>query len=116
MIQVPQHARTEEVLVSEHICQRVDGAARDTCDPELLSPLVRGTLAELFLQLRDQSLSVGHAVRVCGEPFVLDQLGTAYYFAQVGELGVVADGHDKGFVRGIEGLVWNDGGMGVTYK
>src|SRR5215211_1899182 len=116
MIQVPQHARAEEVLVGEHVGQRVDWATRDTGRPELLGPLVRGPLAELSLKLRDQSLPVGHAVGVGREPLVLGQLGTADDLAQVGELGVVADGDNYGFVRGIEGLVWNYGRMGVTYK
>src|SRR5919112_3037310 len=114
MIQVPQHARAEEVLVGEHIGQRVDWTTRDTCGPEFLGPLVCGPLAELSLKLRDQSLPVGHAVGVGREPLVLGQLGTAYYLAQVGELSVVADGDHKGFVSGSESLVWNDGGVGVS--
>src|SRR5215217_7209845 len=114
MIQVPQHTRAEEVLVSEHVGQRVDGAARDTGGPDLLGPLVSGPLAELFLQLRDQGYAVGHTVGVGRVALVIGQLGTAYSLAQVGELGVVADGHDKVLVGGVEGLVGDDGGVGVS--
>src|SRR5215210_1597018 len=116
MIQVPQHARSEEVLVGEHVGQRVDRAPRDAGGPNLLSPLVSGPLAELFLKLRDQGLPIGHAVGIGRIALVLGQLGTAYCLAQIGELGVVADGDHNRFVGGIEGLVWNDGGVGVAYQ
>src|SRR5215208_1041246 len=116
MSQVPQHARAEEVLVGEHVGQRVDWAARDAGGPDLLSPLVSGPLAELFLKLSDQCLPVGHTVGVGRVALVLGQLGTVYGFAQVGKLGVVANGHNEGFVRSIKGLVWNDGGVSVAYQ
>src|SRR5215208_7757881 len=98
---------------SSDVCSSdlVDWAARDAGGPDLLSPLVSGPLAELFLKLSDQCLPVGHTVGVGRVALVLGQLGTVYGFAQVGKLGVVADGHNEGFVRSIKGLVWNDGGV-----
>src|SRR5215210_735088 len=114
MIQVLENARAENMLVSEHVGERVDGAARDAGGPDLLRPLGRRPLAELFLELLDQSLPVGHSVGVGRVALVLGQLGTAHYLAQVGELGVVADGHYKGLVGGVEGLVGDAGRVGVA--
>src|SRR5215213_2332443 len=116
MIQVLQDARPEEVLVREHVGQRIYGPARDAGGPDLLGPLVRSPFGELFLQLRDQGLAVGHAIRVGRVALVLGQLGTAYGLAEVCELGVVTDGHDQGLVRGMKGLVGDDGGMSVSYQ
>src|SRR5215212_11798694 len=114
MIQVLQDARAKDMLIGEHVGQRVDGAARDAGGPDLLRPLMRGPLAELFLKLRDQGPPVGYAVGVGRVALVLGQLGTAYSLAQVGKLGVVADGHDKGLVGGVERLVGDDGGVCVA--
>src|SRR5215203_551129 len=116
MIQILQDARAEDMLVGEHVGQRVDGPARDTGGPDLLSPLVRRPLAELLLKIRDQSLPVAHTVGVGRVALVLGQLGTAYGLAKVHELGVVADGHDNRLVGSVEGLVGDDGGMGVAYQ
>ena len=63
--------------------------------PYILGPLVGGPLAELLLQLHDQSLPVAHGLG-WSRSAILGQLGTALSSAQVGELGVVADGHDEG--------------------
>src|SRR5215218_9952541 len=82
MIQILQHARAEKMLVGEHVGQRVDGAARDTSGPDLLRPLIRRPLAELFLKLLDQGLPVGHAVGVGRVALVLGQLGKTYRLAQ----------------------------------
>src|SRR5215204_5487422 len=112
MIQILQDIGAQDMLVRKHVGERVDGSARDAGGPDLLGPLVSGPLAELFLQPRDQGLPVAHPVGVGRVALVLGQLGTAYGFAQVGELGVVADGHDEGFIGGVEGLIWNYGGVG----
>src|SRR5215211_3613682 len=104
------------MLVRKDVGERVDRSAGNAGSPDLLGPLVSRPLAELLLQLRDQSLPVAHTVGVGRVALILGQLRTAYSSAQVGELCVVTDGHDEGFVRGVEGLVGNDGGMGVAYK
>src|ERR671912_239277 len=104
------------MFIRKDVGERVDGPARNTGSPDLLGPLVRTPLAELLLQLRDQSLPVTHTAGVGRVALILGQLGTAYSSAQVGKLGVVTDGHDEGFVRRVEGLVGDDGGMGVAYE
>src|SRR5215211_5496132 len=116
MIQILQDIGAQDMLVRKDVGERVDGSARDAGGSDLLGPLVSGPLAELFLQLRDQGLPVAHPVGVGRVALVLGQLGTAYGFAQVGELGVVADGHDEGFIGGVEGLIWNYRGVGIAYQ
>src|SRR5215210_66327 len=104
------------MFVGEHVDQRVYGTAGNAGGPDLLGPLVRSPFGELFSQLRDQGLTVGHAIGVGRVALVLGQLGTAYGFAKVGELSVIADGHDQGLVRSMKGLVGDDGGMSVSYQ
>src|SRR5918995_1333134 len=104
------------MLVRKDVGERVDRPARNPGGPYLLGPLVGGPLAELLLQLHDQSLPVTHTVRVGRVAPILGQLGTAYSSAQVDELRVIADGHDEGLVRSVEGLVGDDRGVGVTYE
>src|SRR5215212_6068761 len=105
VVQFLKDPGAEDVFVGEDVCERVDGSARDAAGTHLLRPLLSGPLAKLFLKLCDQSFAVGHAVGVGREAPVLGQRGTAYSFAQVGELRVVADGHDNGLVRSMKGLV-----------
>ena len=103
-----------ERRVLEHLGDRAHGTAGNADALHQLEPLGNRTPRDRLREHGRQRVAVAHALGVCREPGVLEELGERRLPAEAGELCVRADRDDHVSVERAEALVRHDRRVGVA--
>ena len=114
MLALPDKTARLQLLIVEHLADRVDGSTRNARCAQLRQPLIRLTLQKRLLQGRYQFVAVAHSQRVRRKAWICCQLFPVQQLAKRLIEPVIAARNNDVAIRGAESLVRHNIWMAVA--